>query len=291
MRTNCLTALIALIATGVFAQTTPAPASQNPSPMVENSRAHKRVAQTEIKGQRWKLSTGTLLLPASAHIRPTIPLYIHFHGAPWLAEWSVQQRNKKAAILTVQLGAGSGVYSRAFSDPAKFSSLLDEAAKQLSPQNPPRFHPIVLTSFSAGYGAVREILKNSANWDRIDAIVLMDSMHTGYTTGSQPGPLETEPLQVWIDFAKAAVAGKKSFVVTHSEIFPGTFASTTETSDYVLSQLGLKRTPVVRWGPVGMQQTSEVRAGRFRLMGFAGNSAPDHIDHFHGLEHWLKYVK
>ena len=259
--------------------------------MVENSRAHRRIPQTEIKGQRWKLSTGTLLLPASARLRPVMPLYIHFHGAPWLAEWSVQQRNRKAAIVTIHLGAGSGVYSRAFADPTKFAALLDDAAKQLSPQNPPRFHPVVITSFSAGYGAVREILKNSVNWERIDAIVLMDSMHTGYTTGNQPGPLETEPLQPFVDFAKAAAAGRKSLIVTHSEIFPGAFASTTETSDYVLSQLGLKRKPVVRWGPVGMQQTSEVRARRFLLMGFAGNSAPDHIDHFHGLEHWLKMAK
>lgn len=259
--------------------------------MVENSRAHARIPQTEIKGQRWKLSTGTLLLPSSARVRPVMPLYIHFHGAPWLAEWSVQQRDRKAAVLSINLGAGSGVYSRAFSDPAKFASLLDEAAKQLSPQSPPRFHPVVITSFSAGYGAVREILKNPANWERIDAIVLMDSMHTGYTTGNQPGPLETEPLQPFVDFAKAAVAGKKTFVVTHSEIFPGTFASTSETADYLLGQLGLKRRPVLRWGPVGMQQTSEVRAGRFRLMGFAGNSAPDHIDHFHGLQQWLKFTR
>ena len=259
--------------------------------MVENSRAHKRIAQTEIKGQRWKLSTGTLLLPSSARVRDVMPLYIHFHGAPWLAEWSVQQRDRKAAILTVNLGAGSGVYGRAFSDPATFAALLDEAAKQLSPQHPPRFHPVVITSFSAGYGAVREILKTQSNWDHIDAIVLMDSMHTGYTTGSQPGPLETDNLQVFVDFAKAAEGGKKSLIVTHSEIFPGTFASTTETSDYLLSQLNLKRKPVVKWGPGGMQQTSEVRSGRFRLMGFAGNSAPDHIDHFHGLIQWLKYVK
>ena len=280
-----------LIATASFAQTTSPPSPQNPSPMVENTRAHKRVAETEIKGQRWKLSIGTLLLPESARVRPVMPLYIHFHGAPWLAEWSVQQRDRQAAVLTVHLGAGSGIYSRAFTDPAKFAALLDEAAKQLSPQNPPRFHPVVITSFSAGYGAVREILKNSANWERIDTIVLMDSMHTGYSTGNQPGPLETEPLQVFVEFAKAAIAGKKRFVVTHSEIFPGTFASTTETSDYLLRQLGLKRKPVLRWGPVGMQQTSEVRAGRFRLMGFDGNSAPDHIDHFHGLEHWLKYAK
>jgi hypothetical protein len=85
--------------------------------------------------------------------------------------------------------------------------------------------------------------------------------------------------------------GDKRFVVTHSEIFPGTFASTTETADHLLAALGLQRTPVLRWGPHGMQQLSEVRAGRFTLLGFAGNSAPDHIDHLQGMAEFLKMVE
>ena len=46
-------------------------------------------------------------------------------------------------------------------------------------------------------------------------------------------------------------------LVTHSEIFPGTFASTTETADYMLRALGLRRAPVLKWGPRGMQQLGE----------------------------------
>jgi hypothetical protein len=49
----------------------------------------------------------------------------------------------------------------------------------------------------------------------------------------------------------------------------------------------MTRKPVLKWGPLGMQQTSEARSGRFALLGFAGNSAPDHIDHFHGMYHFL----
>ena len=60
-------------------------------------------------------------------------------------------------------------------------------------------------------------------------------------------------------------------IVTHSEIFPGTYASTTETAGWLLEQFGLRRRPIVKRGPMGTQQLSEVRAGRFRLAGFAGN--------------------
>ena len=46
--------------------------------------------------------------------------------------------------------------------------------------------------------------------------------------------------------------------------------------------------PVLQWGPGGMQQLSEVRKGRFEIMGFAGNSGPDHIDQFHGMPEFLR---
>ena len=82
--------------------------------------------------------------------------------------------------------------------------------------------------------------------------------------------------------------GQKSFLVTHSEVFPGTFASTTEVTDCILQDMGLQRRPVLRWGPGGMQQLSVAGRNGFRVLGFAGNSAPDHIDHMHGMERFLR---
>jgi hypothetical protein len=80
-------------------------------------------------------------------------------------------------------------------------------------------------------------------------------------------------------------------LVTHSEIFPGTYASTTETADWLIAELGLARRPVMKWGPMGTQQLSEVRAGGFTLIGFAGNTAPDHVDQLHALPDLLERLK
>jgi hypothetical protein len=91
--------------------------------------------------------------------------------------------------------------------------------------------------------------------------------------------------------ARDAITGKKRAIVTHSEIFPGTFASTTETADYLLGQLKIARRPVLKWGPMGLQQLSESRAGKFLLLGYAGNSAPDHVDQLHSLPEYLKWLK
>ncbi len=270
--------------------------------MVDHTRAHLRVLKTEVPGQRWKLSLGTLLLSEGVGHRQRVPLIVHFHGAAWLAESSALRRMRHGAVITVQAGEGSAVYASAFAGPTRFSQLLEEAARAPARQKrsrgmapgrpqPLEFRPIVLSAFSAGYGAVREILRNRANWDLVDAVLLADGLHTSYIPEGQPGPLETGNLQPFLDFAREAAAGHKQMVITHSEIFPGTFASTTETTDWLIAALQLERKVILKRGPLGMQQLSRVRAGRLEILGFAGNTGPDHIDHFHALEHWLRKIK
>ena len=83
----------------------------------------------------------------------------------------------------------------------------------------------------------------------------------------------------------------KTFVVTHSEIFPGTYASTTECADYLLAALSLKRRPKPMRGPIGMQQLSAVDAGGFRVRGYAGNTAPDHVDFLHAMPAWFSLLR
>jgi hypothetical protein len=128
----------------------------------------------------------------------------------------------------------------------------------------------------------------------VDGVLLIDGIHTGYEAG-KPGALESnidsDNLQTWLKLGRDAMQSRKRAMVTHSEIFPGTFASTTGTADYVVAQLGLTRRALLKWGPMGLQQLSEVRAGRFLLIGYAGNSAPDHVDQLHSLPVFLKWLK
>lgn len=263
--------------------------SQNPSPMVEHTRAHPRLKQETPAGRREALEMGTLFVPEKLRSRARLPLFIHFHGGTWLPEVAAE-RAGNTAVIAIQIGAGSGAYAKPFSDPQLFPRLLAEAEKKAGAA----FAPVTLTSWSAGYGAIREILRVPENYARIDRVLLIDGLHTGYIDG-KPGPqesrIETDKLEIFLQFARDAAAGRKQMIVTHSEIFPGTFASTTETADWLLSQLGLPRTPVVRWGPMGTQQLSEARRGRFLLIGYAGNSAPDHIDQLHSLPAYLKWLK
>lgn len=257
--------------------------SQNPSPMTDSTRDHNRVTVGgSASGAHHNLSVGTMLIPPGR--MAVRPLVVHFHGESNLAEVVIRRWRDNVAVISVVAGGGSDVYAAAIGSGEKFRNLLTEAQQKCSCT----FKPIFLTSFSAGYGAVREILRDPLSVQRVDGVILADSLHAGYETGDKPGPIIPADLDSLFAFAQLAVKGTKRMLVTHSEVFPGTFASTTETADYLLNQLHLKRKPVLRWGVLGMQQLSEVHAGNFQLLGFAGNTAPDHIDHFHAIFEWLK---
>lgn len=267
------------IATG-FAQS-----PQNPSPMVEHTRSHQRLEKTQAAGNRQPLALGTLFVPAALSTAKKMPLVVHFHGGDWLPQVAATQW-RGGAVMAVQLGGGSSVYAKPFSENEKlFDQLLSEAAAKSGIE----FDAVVLSGWSAGYGAIRQILRQQENLEHVDAIVLLDGLHTGYNDG-KPGPLESDlerkPLEPFLQFGKLAIEGSKVMVLTHSTVFPGTFASTTETSDYLVAELQLHRRAVLEWGPGGMQQLSEASAGKLLIQGFAGNSAPDHVDHLHAAAHF-----
>ena len=50
----------------------------------------------------------------------------------------------------------------------------------------------------------------------------------------------------------------------------------------------MKRTPILQWGPLGMQQLSASQKNHFAVYGFAGNTARDHVDHLQGLYWFLQ---
>jgi hypothetical protein len=83
------------------------------------------------------------------------------------------------------------------------------------------------------------------------------------------GPLQTGALQPFLDFAREALASHKRMLITHSEIFPGTFASTTETTDFLIGELqveaetgallGTARDAGTQQRPLGQSANSRIR--------------------------------
>ena len=268
-------------------------ASQNPSPMTDTTRPHPRIEKTEVPGRRTPLSSpkGSVLFSGDrVRNEKPVPLIIHFHGAQWLMEYHIARHFPKSALITVNLGSGSRVYGEPFAHPETFQTLIDEAAKEL--QLKKGWSSITLVGFSAGYGSIRAILRHQEHFRKVDNVLLLDGIHASYVPEGRRladgGVIKPDDLDSFVRFAREAVAGKKRFIISHSEIFPGTYASTTECVDYLLATLGLKRAARLREGPTGMQQLSEVNAKGFRILGYAGNTGADHGDQLQAMPHWLK---
>src|SRR5215472_11572649 len=96
--TGLLTCALSL-AFSVFAQQ-----AQNPSPMVEHTRPHPRLAEEHPAGRREPLELGTLYIPP--RVRPVLLFF--FHGGTWLPE--VAAARNRVAVVTVQAGSGSAAY-------------------------------------------------------------------------------------------------------------------------------------------------------------------------------------
>lgn len=289
----------AALAQSAGATATPPAAAQNPSPMAESTRAHERLVRARLDGATRTFAGPAgkpveLFIPTAARRRDVFDLVIHFHGEAWLPEQAVASLGNHPVAAVLNLGSGSGVYDRSFADPVVFDTLLANIVREVSTVTgrTARVGTVTLVGFSAGHGSVRAILREPRHFARVSAVLLLDGMHTSYVPEGKVlalgGTVDTTNLAAFANFARAAIRGEKRFMVTHSEIFPGTFVSTTETADWLINAVGLHRAPVLKWGPRGLQQLSEVHRGRFTVLGYAGNSAPDHIDQLHAMPEQLK---
>jgi hypothetical protein len=147
----------------------------------------------------------------------------------------------------------------------------------------PRWEQVTISSFSAGYGAVREILKTEANLERIDAVIAADSIYAGLDDAAPTRAVDPRHMRDFLRFARLAADGKKRFVLSHSAQ-PTSYASTTETADYLLKELGLHRTTQAATPRDRLQQITAAERGGLHVLGFAGDKGPDHMRHLHEID-------
>jgi len=223
-------------------------------------------------------------------------LLIHFHGAADTIRQALERVGVATTVVVVNQPGLSAAYSAPFrEDPGLFNQLLAEPWRGQSDDTPatlPRWRRVTLSCFSAGYGAVREILKTEDGFARVDALVAADSIYAGI---EEPAPgaaadtrrVDARDMAGFLAFAEQAAAGSKVFVISHSSQ-PTPYASTTETADYLLGRLGLERTPLEPRPGEEFPQISHARRGGFEVQGFAGASGPAHLFHLRSLDRWWK---
>ena len=274
---------------------------QFPSPMVDHIRSHERIPlkSIPIKGRVISLlgdKEGRLFLNSLGERTDSIPLLIHFHGDYRVAQEAVEQFKEPLLLLHCHWGGGSSSYGRPLISKGP-DSFMEEVRKGIQDTFlNKQITTIYVSAWSAGYGAIRELIRSREVDNYLEGILLMDGLHCSYVperrTLAEGGSLDSLAMEPFVQWAIQAKAGGKSFFITHSSVFPGTYASTTETASYLLRRMEVGRQSVLLEGPMGMQQTSTAKESGFTVLSYAGNSAPDHVDHYHAfgnfIHRWLE---
>ena len=196
---------------------------------------------------RWKrLPGGEMLFPRSVDRNESgaYDVVIHFHRREAVRRSFVEAAHG-VVLVGIDLGPTAKSYGRVFRRPQAFPALLTNITRALARySHDPRAHirHLALSSFSAGYGAVREIL--ALYGDAIDAVVLLDSLHSDYVPRKLLGADATNR-QVWgapiasvIQYARRAARGEVTLFVSHSQVVPPSYASTSEVADYLIDEVG-----------------------------------------------------
>lgn len=226
-------------------------------------------------------SMGQMILPKDMDLGPNgeFDVFFHFHGHdPARKSWV--QAMDSAVLVGIDLGVGSGAYLGKFQIKEEFELLVssvEAGVRERLAVAEARARRIGLSSWSAGYGAVGQILRKPELQQRIDTVVLLDGLHTGY----QGNGLEVAKLRPFAAFANLAAQGEKLMFVSHSSIIPPGYASTTETASYLAWKTGGKPvTAQSRSGDsVGLSLVRRYSRGNFHVRGYAGNDTLDHCAH------------
>lgn len=257
-------------------------------------------ARDPLPGRRISLPIegATLFVPDG--IQPgkdgTVDVVLHLHGSTSVLEPAlVEARWPRAVLIAFNRKGLSRVYAEPFSDRTLFPRLLEEARSVLKANHvagDPRIGRVVISSFSAGFGGVRALLRDPEHFARIDGLIMADSIYCGYTGNPKERRVDPALMDGFRRFAIEAAAGRKTFLLSHSALIPDGYASTAETADFLIAAVGGGKPEATKkdWDG-GWTQTRTYAKGRFLVLGFAGTEGTDHMSHLRRIEKlWRRYL-
>lgn len=252
-------------------------------------------AQIPAAFKQLRVGKAVVSLPANwTTLGPEVPVWLHLHGAPAVVETNFAAMGAPGVLVNITLPGLSKVYADHFAPPNAFPDLLrdvETALRSESSAQPWRVGRLTVSSFSAGFGGVRQMLREPAAFDRIAALVMADSIYCGYSGEVAAKRVDEELMAGFLRFAQLAGEGKKRLVISHSRQVPEGYASTTETANYLISKLGGERTGDTQEWPGGLRLLSTFALGQCEILGFDGEGPEDHMRHLRSIGLLLERAK
>src|SRR5262245_57440637 len=216
------------------------------------------------------------------HTGQAVDVLVHFHGDPATVNNNAKYANLNAVIVNVTYSGLSSAYATPFSDPALFANVMNDALAKLRAQGDfpdnTTWGNQCISSFSAGYGAVREILKQQTSYDQIDGLLLADSLYATFTAGSDHSPQDLQMVD-FRRFAQAAKQGGKTLIFSHSQVPTYTYCTTEECANDLIAYVGATSQSYngVGLGPTQFFRRSDL--GNFHVLGATGTDGDAHLLH------------
>jgi hypothetical protein len=261
----------------------PSGAPENPAAMEEAASEGCSFADRGFGsyGTWTTLTLGKVLIPPGGGVRDdgSYDLLMHFHGAePVRKELAPEELG--LVIYALDNGTASSHYERPFASNEAFPALLsaiDRVVGQASGRKDVHAAHIAVSSWSAGSGAVEQIVIRHA--DRLGALLLLDSLYSGYGPGRHT--LAHGQLPSMVGFAKAALAGGAALLLTYSAVATSGYASSSETATFLLGELGRSAKPIESTDPFGL--TATLDEGHLTVRGYTGADKSAHCAHLRHL--------
>jgi hypothetical protein len=279
--------LVAAIAAGACAASRPSPIVSEAAPATSSSIGPREEAEPLVgkppAAQRAYMGWGVVSVPSFFQVEDgQYDLVIHFHGGQHLQEENFERIKLNAIVVSVNLGIGSGPYSAMFDAPGSLDTALEriQAAMDKAKMAPgAKVRRIALSSWSAGFGGLSGMLAQKGVADRIDAVLLGDSLHANFIGDMRDHKVNPAAVENYVAFARRAAKGEKLFAMTHSAIGVDGYASTTEVAAELCRLIPIEqKKPGFTW-PEGMHALYEAHEGNLHIIGFDGTREPDHILH------------
>jgi len=218
--------------------------------------------------------TASLFIPDEWKGKDGEALWVHFHTAPWFVIQEFQRAGHRGPVAIFNLGQGSKTYARPFEKVGSFapwrSAFEDRLGITLGRLN--------FTSFSAGYGAVRNLIADPAVLASLGTVILADSLYGSLVEGATTRQVFPAHVDCWRGLRDRAIAGECTWIVTTSQITPDTYAGTWEVGLALVASVGGKMVDTPG-GTASQRLLRSHRNGRWFVWSYAGEDAVAHMTH------------
>lgn len=273
----------------------PPPAAQSPdAPTASAPTSAPTSAPVETaEGVHFKLAGGAAVYVPASFNSPAAPdVVVHFHGVATVTEREFAAAAVRAVLITVNYNGLSAAYEKPLADAKLFGDLLDETLTELKARGvlplSAKWRRVGVSSFSAGFGAVRALLRQPRYYRMIDALYLADTVYAGYVDVDGERRVNPENMKDFRRFAQDAANGQKWMFITHSYLAPGEYAGTHETADDLVAFVGAERRQVdytfsggAGVGPLHVISRADL--GKFFVRGCEGTAGQDHMGHLRNM--------